>query len=141
MAERQPKQPDYTVPALRKGLRILEMFSARQRVLTIGELAAGLNVSTSAIYRTVVTLIDMQYLKKAGRNAYELGPMVLSRGFSYLVSRDILTTAAGCLDDLRDETSASCHLAIREGLEALYIYHMYTQQVKCRENNRDIFVL
>jgi hypothetical protein len=30
--------------------------------------------------------------------------MVLSRGFSYLASRDMLTTAAGCLDDLRDET-------------------------------------
>jgi DNA-binding IclR family transcriptional regulator len=129
MAERKKENPDYTVPALRKGLCILEMFSARQRVLTIGELADRLNVSASAIYRTVVTLTDMQYLKKAGRNAYELGPMVLSRGFSYLASRDILTTAAGCLDELRDETSASCHLAIREGIEALYIYRAASPQV------------
>lgn len=82
-----------------------------------------------AIYRTVVTLTGMNYLKKAGRNAYELVPMVLSRGFCYLASRDIVSTAAPCLEELRDETSASCHLAIREGLEALYIFRAASPQL------------
>ncbi|MDX2453631.1 IclR family transcriptional regulator [Desulfosarcina sp.] len=120
---------DYTVPALKKGLQILELFSVRQRVLTVGEVAERLEVSTSAIYRTIVTLTEMHYLKKAGRNAYELGPMVLSRGFCYLASRDILNTAATRLDELRDETSASCHLAIREGIEAIYIYRAALPQI------------
>ncbi len=105
------------------------MFSTQQQVMTIAEMANNLNVSTSAIYRTVVTLSDMHYLKKAGRNAYELGPMVLSRGFSYLASRDIPTMAADYADNLRDETSASCHLAIREGIEALYIYRARSPQI------------
>jgi len=120
---------DYMVPALKKGLQILESFSVRQRVLTIAELAERLELSTSAIYRTIVTLTEMHYLKKAGRNAYELGPMVLSRGFCYLASRDILNTAATHLDELRDETSASCHLAIREGIEAIYIYRAASPQI------------
>jgi DNA-binding IclR family transcriptional regulator len=120
---------DYMVPALKKGLQILELFSARQRVLTIGELADRLDVSTSAIYRTVVTLTEMNYLKKTDRNAYELGPGVLSRGFCYLASRDILNAAAAPLDELRDETSASCHLAIREGIEAIYIYRAASPQI------------
>ena len=122
-------QQDYMVPALKKGLQILEMFSRSDCVLTIGDFARRLNVSTSAIYRTVVTLTEMNYLKKADRNAYELGPMVLSRGFCYLASRDILNTAAACLDELRDETSASSHLAIREGIEAIYIYRAGSPQV------------
>lgn len=109
------------LPALKKGLQIPELFSARHRVLTIGELADRLEVSTSAIYRTVVTLTEMNYLKKTDRNAYELGPMVLSRGFCYLASRDILNTAAAHLDELRDETSASCHPAIREGIAAINV--------------------
>jgi DNA-binding IclR family transcriptional regulator len=71
----------------------------------------------------------MNYLKKIGRNAYELGPMVLSRGFCFLASRDILNTAAAHLDELRDETSASCHLAIREGVEAIYIYRAASPQI------------
>jgi DNA-binding IclR family transcriptional regulator len=98
-------------------------------VLNIADFAERIHVSTSAIYRTVVTLTEMQYLKKVGRNAYELGPMVLSRGFSYLASRDILKMAAPYLGDLRDETSASCHLAIREGVEAIYIYRAASPQI------------
>ena len=129
MDHQQKGNTDYMVPALKKGLQILELFSVRQRVLTIGELAERLEVSTSAIYRTVVTLTEMHYLKKAGRNAYELGPMVLSRGFCYLASRDILNMAAAHLDELRDETSASCHLAIREGVEAIYIYRAASPQI------------
>ena len=129
MVDQQKTNMDYMVPALKKGLQILESFSARKRVLTIAELAEQLDVSTSAIYRSVVTLTEMHYLKKAGRNAYELGPMVLSRGFCYLASRDILNTAATHLDELRDETSASCHLAIREGIEAIYIYRAASPQI------------
>ena len=121
--------PDYMVPALVKGLEILEMFSAHRRVLTIGDFAEQLNVSTSAIYRTVVTLTERNYLKKVGRNAYKLGPMVLSRGFCYLASREIVHTAAALLDELRDETSASCHLAIRDGIDAVYIYRSVSPQI------------
>ena len=129
MTHLAPDHPDYTVPALKKGLQILEMFSMQRRVLTLGDFAERLKVSTSSIYRTVVTLTELNYLKKVGRNAYELGPMVLSRGFCYLASRDIVNTAAAHLDELRDETSASCHLAIREGLEAVYIYRAPSPQV------------
>ncbi len=119
----------YIVPALKKGLKVLEMFSKDTRVLTINDIAERLGVSTSSIYRIVVTLTDMQYLKKVGRNYYELGPMVLSNGFCYLSSRDIVQVAAPYLSDLRDETSASCHLAIRENLEAIYIYQAQSPQL------------
>lgn len=129
VVDQQKGNPDYMVPALKKGLQILEMYSSRERVLTIAEIADRLNVSPSAIYRTVVTLTEMRYLKKADRNLYELGSMVLSRGFCYLASRDVLNTAAPCLDELRDETSASCHLAIREGLEVIYILRATSPQL------------
>lgn len=129
MGASQKENPDYLVPALVKGLQILALYSRRERVLTIGEIAERLAISTSAIYRSVVTLTEMNYLRKVGRNAYELGPMVLSRGFCYLASRDIVKTAAPHLDALRDETSASCHLAIREGTDAVYIYRAASPQI------------
>ena len=46
----QTYNPDYMVPALKKGQQILDLFSPQQRVLTIGEFAERLEVSTSAIY-------------------------------------------------------------------------------------------
>jgi len=121
-------EKDYTVPALARGLSILEMFSHQQRVLSTNEMAEYLGVSNSSIYRIVQTLTDMQYLKKVARNTYELGPAVVSLGFSFLASRDIIDVAAPHLNRLRDATSVSCHLAIRDGRDTIYIYRALASQ-------------
>jgi DNA-binding IclR family transcriptional regulator len=118
----------YVVPALKKGLQIVEMFSGKNRILTITDFAEELGVSVSSIYRTVVTLTELNYLKKVERNSYELGPMVLSNGFCYLASREIVQIAPPYLLELRDETSSSCHLAIREGVQAVYLYRAPSPQ-------------
>ena len=124
----QKHSESYIVPALKRGLQILNTFSSQYPVLTVNEFAEKLNVTAPSIYRTVITLSEQGYLKKIGRNAYELGPMVLSRGFCYLSSRDIVQVAAPYLKELRDEMSSSCHLAIREGFEAIYIYEAKSYQ-------------
>lgn len=118
----------YLVPALQRGLQILEMFSGSDRLLTINDFAEQLGVSVSSIYRTVVTLTELKYLNKVQRNSYELGPMVLSNGFIYLASREIVQIAAPYLLELRDESSSSCHLAIRDGLQAVYLYRASSPQ-------------
>lgn len=124
--ERDPAP--YIVPALQKALRLLEMFSADRRTLTVADFATSLGVSASSIYRIVFTLTEMGYLHKTGRNTYELGPQVISRGFSYLAAREILQIAVPYVNRLRDDTSMSSHLAIREGTEAIYIYRALAPQ-------------
>lgn len=121
-------EKDYTVPALARGLRIIELFSHQQRVLSTNDFAEHLGVSTSSIYRIVQTLTDMQYLQKVARNTYSLGPAVVSRGYAYLASRDIVDVAAPHLNQLRDATSVSCHLAIRNHHDTLYIYRALASQ-------------
>jgi len=119
---------DYTVPALFRGLTILEMFNSRERVLTVQDFADRLGVSVSSIYRIVTTLTEMNYLDKVARNTYQLGPQVISNGFSYLASRDIVDIAMPHLNALRNRVSMSCHLGIREGQEAVYIYRSFASQ-------------
>lgn len=127
--KKKPTADDtYLVPALKRGLEIIEMFSGIDRLLTINDFAERLGVSTSSIYRTVVTLTELNYLKKIERNSYELGSMVLSNGFIYLAAREIVQIAAPYILELRDESSSSCHLAIREGIQAIYIYRATSPQ-------------
>ena len=90
--------------------------------------AERLGVSPSAVYRIVQTLADMGYLRKIGRNAFELGPQVISDGFAYLASRDLVEVAMAHLNDLRDRTSLSCHLSIREQTDSLYLYRALAPQ-------------
>lgn len=119
---------DYHVPALQRGLSILGLFNARERLLAMGEMAERLGVSTSALYRIVQTLVDMGYLQKVGRHAFELGPQVIRDGFAYLASRDIVEVAMPHLNALRDRTSLSCHLSIREHTDSLYLYRAFAPQ-------------
>jgi len=70
----------------------------------------------------------MGYLKKVTRNAYELGPQVVSRGFAFLAGKDLVDIAGPHLNELRDNTSISCHLGIRDGLDTVYIYRSQATQ-------------
>lgn len=119
---------NYRVPALERGLQLLGLFNARQRSLGMTEMAERLSVSPSALYRIVQTLQDMGYLNRVERNQYELGARVLNDGFAYLSSRDIVEIALPHLNALRDSTSLSCHLSIREQTESLYIYRAFAPQ-------------
>ncbi|MBJ7555343.1 IclR family transcriptional regulator [Marinomonas spartinae] len=122
------KNTDYHVPALSRGLQIIEMFDKEKRVLNTQDFADNLGVSASSTYRIVQTLLDMGYLKKVTRNAYELGPQIVSRGFAFLAGKDLVDIAAPHLNELRDRTSISCHLGIRDGLETVYIYRSQASQ-------------
>lgn len=121
-------EKDYTVPALFKGLRILEMFDSNCRALSQVEMASQLGVSTSSIYRIVQTLTSMGYLNKIGTNTYALGTQVVSRGFSYLASREIVEVAAPFITRLRDSTSLSSHVGVRDGTEVLYVFRALALQ-------------
>lgn len=122
------QENDYRVPALQRGMAIVQMFSAQQRTLGMSDIAERLGLSISAIYRIVHTLNEMGYLRKLAKNTYELGPQVVSDGFSYLASRDIVDIALPHLNALRDRTSLSCHLSIREQTDSLYIYRAFAAQ-------------
>lgn len=127
MLETPDKDVDYLVPALARGLAVLGLFNAQVRSLSIQDIAERLEVSTSAIYRILVTLTHMGYLNKLNSH-YELGARVVSDGFSYLASRDIVEVAMPALNALRDRTSLSCHLSIREHTDSLYLYRAFAAQ-------------
>lgn len=121
------KDTDYSVPALQRGLSVLGLFDGQTRSLSLQEIAERLGVSNSAIYRILYTLTDMGYLNKLN-NQYELGAKVISVGFSYLANRDIVEVAMPYLNALRDNTSLSCHLSIRENTDSLYLYRAFAAQ-------------
>ena len=100
--EEPSQDSDYRVPALQRGLWILQLFSSAERVLSMNDIAERLGVSVSSIYRIVQTLNGMGYLKKVAKNTYELGPQVIADGFTYLASRDLVDVAIPYLNILRD---------------------------------------
>lgn len=126
--EEPTAESDYRVPALQRGLWILQLFTSTERTLSMNDIAERLAVSVSSIYRIVQTLNGMGYLKKVAKNTYELGPQVIANGFTYLASRDVVDVAIPHLNALRDRSSLSCHLTVREQTDSVYIYRAFASQ-------------
>lgn len=112
----------YIVPALSRGLALLEAFSAERPSLTLSELSKAVGLSRSSTYRLVYTLEDMGFLlRDKGNKAYRLGTRILGLGFAYLASQELVELARPHLEALRDRTNCSAHLGVVEGTELVYV--------------------
>ena len=119
---------DYIVPALERGLKVLELFNQHQTRLSIRDITIALKSTTSQVYRTLYTLEKMHYLKRCVDKKYKLGPQMMSRAFGYLASNEITEVAVSPMQQLRDDTSATCHLAVLGGTEVIYHFRVQSHQ-------------
>ena len=118
----------YIVPALRRGLAVLRLFSRERRVVTLPEIVREIGVSRATGYRLAYTLEAEGYLQKAPHsNAFQLGLNVLSLGFEYLGSLDLIDIARPILEDLRDSMGLSVHMGVRDGTDIVYVVSLPSQ--------------
>jgi DNA-binding IclR family transcriptional regulator len=119
----------YLVPALTRGLEILQMLSGERRRTTLSEAAASLGVTRSSAYRLLYTLSHLGFVEyDAETKSYALGPKVLHLGYSYLASRDLVEVATPYLVRLRDRTGWSAHLGELHGREVVYLARIATRR-------------
>lgn len=112
----------YIVPALRRGLAVLRLFRHDRRVVSLPEIVRELGVTRATAFRLAYTLEADGYLQRAPYStAFQLGINLLSLGFEYLGSLDLVEVARPILEDLRDRADASAHLAVQDGIEIVYV--------------------
>ena len=97
-----PTETKYIVPALAQGLGILSLFSGAQRSFTAPEIAKKLSLPRTKVFRLLQTLLSMDYLRcEEDKRHFSLGPALLSRGFEYLASLDMVEVAQPILQRAR----------------------------------------
>lgn len=122
MRQEQPEQARYIVTALRRGLAVLHLFRRDRRVVSVPEIEAELDLSRATAFRTAYTLERDGYLQRLpGSHAFRLGPKVLTLGFDYLHSTEVVACGRDVLDALRDRTGLSAHMGVRDGTDAVYV--------------------
>jgi len=111
-----------TVPGLERGLKLLRLFRRSRPSITPPEIAHELKIPRSTVHRLLQTLEEMEFLRRAeSGGAYVMGPAVLSIGFEYLSSLDIVQLSNPVLGQLRDKTQCSAHLAVLHGTDIVYL--------------------
>jgi DNA-binding IclR family transcriptional regulator len=119
----------YLVPALIRGLTVLQELSGERRRLTLSEAAAALGVTRSSAYRLLFTLCHLGFVAfDSETKTYALGPQVLRLGYGYLASRDLVEVAMPHLLRLRDRTGWSAHLGELHGRDVIYLARVATRR-------------
>jgi DNA-binding IclR family transcriptional regulator len=108
-----------TSQILDRGLKVLALLADAPEGMSVPDIATELGVNRTVVYRILATLGQHGLIRRDvnGRTRLGLGALQLARRAHPLV-RD---AAVPCLRRLAEETGATAHLTIVDGLEALVV--------------------
>lgn len=111
-----------SVPALDRGLAIIELLSESPKGLTLPQVARKLKIPKSSAHCLLVTLERSGYLTRpAVANRYRLGFKLLGLASAALVHVELRERARPHLRELAGRTSLTVHVAVLEKNEAVII--------------------
>lgn len=110
------------VTALARGLDVLRCFEQGDISLGNLEIAQRTGLPKPTISRLTYTLTQLGYLIYSDKHGtYQLGPGVLSLGYTMLSSLDIRERAKPFLQELSDKVDATVALGARDRMEMVYL--------------------
>jgi len=94
-----------------RSLRVLTAFSADNPRMTLSEVAALLDLPRATVRRTLLTLVQLDYMAKEG-NSFWLTPRVLTFATAYLSSNIVPTVMQPLVSRVSSELRESCAAAV-----------------------------
>ncbi len=107
--------------AFQKFMRVVQVVSDQPHQLTIGTLAKTLSLPRPTTHRIVDALVAEGMLVSDHLDRLGLGPRLVALAWRSLETSDIRAVAQPWLMQLRDALDETVHLAVRNGLEMVYI--------------------
>ena len=105
-----------------KGLRVLELLTARDGAMGLSELATELNVGRSNVHRLLQALVEMGYaVNEGGRGSYRASLKVWELGAQALHKLDFREATAPAMRELLTRSNETVHLSVLSGDEVVYI--------------------
>jgi DNA-binding IclR family transcriptional regulator len=104
-----------------RALAILDAFDATAPRASLSEIADRSGTPLSTAHRLVAELVDWGALVRRQDGRYEIGRKLWDLGLLAPVQLELRQVAAPFLQDLHTTIRDTVHLAVREGLHALYV--------------------
>ena len=121
---------NYTVPAVDRAIRVLELLSVAPIGLSLAQLASQTRVPKSTMFRILHTLHQHQIiLEDNERKLFTLGMKVLGWGNAALERIDYKAIAHPHLVRLAEETRESFYLALLDHDEVILVDRVDTAEV------------
>jgi len=111
------EKPAYSVPALEKGLDVLELLATLTDPVTPSQIAQRLGRSLQEVYRVVVALERRGYIvRPPGEEALVLSTQLFGLATLYPPFRRVVDAAQPIMNALALETYQAIHMAVLDGL-------------------------
>jgi DNA-binding IclR family transcriptional regulator len=112
----------YRVPALARGLRILEFLAARGGGATAGEVASALSLPMPSVFRMLVTMVELGYVSRlSDGSTYRLSRKLLAVGYAAVDAQGLVEKSMDVLRRLRDATQETALLAVLSENEGIVL--------------------
>jgi DNA-binding IclR family transcriptional regulator len=104
-----------------KVVSLLDAFGPATPELSLGDLARITGLPVSTTYRLATELVEWGGLERADRAGYRIGMRLWELGTLAPRGETLRDVAMPFMQDLYEATHENVHLAVRDGLEALYL--------------------
>ncbi|MGA9659098.1 MAG: IclR family transcriptional regulator [Asticcacaulis sp.] len=125
-AESAAKPHTYSAPALEKGFNVIELLAEHPQGLTISEIANGLGLSMSEIFRIIMVMERRGWLKRKAGDKLRVATKVLHLAFRATPAEELIQAAAPLMRELVQRVHQSCHLVIGNGASGLVVFRQQT---------------
>jgi IclR family pca regulon transcriptional regulator len=105
---------------LARGLKIIGLFSAERRQMTLSELAQIADAPRSSVRRVLLTLEGLGFAEQDGRY-FRLTPRILTLAAAYLSSNPVTSVLQPIVDRISRQTQESCSAAVLDRDEAVMV--------------------
>jgi DNA-binding IclR family transcriptional regulator len=113
---------DYTLASVHNAARLLCAFSTTDTEYGVSELARKLQLAKSTVHRLLTTLAEEELVERNPRTGrYRLGLKMWELGTLAAGHLTLHEAAAPFLDDLRNRTRETVHIAVLDGTEVVYV--------------------
>ena len=123
------------VQSLDRAFALLEALSMHPGGSGLMDLAVATNLHKSTAHRLLNALGALGYVERLD-SKYRLTYKLLELSGRLIEGSDVLTTAQGALDALRDRVGETVHMVVREGTQIVYVYKAESQLMPYRMASR-----
>ncbi|MGC4023830.1 MAG: IclR family transcriptional regulator [Mesorhizobium sp.] len=109
------------VPALERGVRILDLVGRSKSYPALSEIARDLGIAKSSAHTLCSTLVQLELLIRRPDQTYRLGPHVMRWSNVFLQESDIGAEFAALWDQETQMPGATITLTVLDGSEVVYI--------------------
>ncbi|MEJ8280265.1 IclR family transcriptional regulator domain-containing protein [Pseudonocardia spirodelae] len=114
-------QERHFVRAVERAFRVVRAFGPDTPSMTLSEVAARTDLDRATARRLLLTLVDLGYARRTGRDRFELTPRVLELGYAYLSGLSLVDVALPHLQAMSYELHETASLTELDGTDVVYL--------------------